>query len=203
MKPHSQSRKSGADGVGLSPRPATLERGEGQGEGLLQFIPLSFSMRDRRRAYLTLKSLCILCLILPALAWSGPGYLATVGPAPLRFWSPPHPKPAPVVTNTPPPVVSTQTETPDPYDLFGAFGNPTSVPTPMPMQPAATNVEMNAASEAPQPGALQPGDVVSPQMLLKYFNKNTNGASTGIIAPLDLSVPHPAQAPSSSATYSN
>jgi hypothetical protein len=149
------------------------------------------------------KLLCLLCLILPALAWSGPGYLATVGPAPLRFWSPARPKPAPVVTNAAPADVSAQTDASNPNDFFAAFGASASVPTPMPMQPATTNVEMNAASEAPQSGALQPTDVVSPQMLLKYFNKNTNGASTGIIAPLDLSVPHNTPPPSSSATYSN
>jgi hypothetical protein len=56
---------------------------------------------------------------------------------------------------------------------------------------------MNAATESP--GA---ADVISPQMLLKYFNKSTNGTGTGIIAPLDLTAPR-AQPPSSKATYSN
>ena len=164
-----------------------------------------------------MKLLCILCAAIPALAWTGPGYLATVGPAPLRFWSPPRIKPAPVVvnTNTSPAAVSASTETPDPYDFLAAFGNPTTVPIPMPMLQVTTNVEMNAASQPPQqsgvlqpvasqPGALQPGDVVSPQMLLQYFNKNTNGAGAGIIAPLNLSAPHNnTPPPSSSATYSN
>jgi hypothetical protein len=167
-----------------------------------------------------MKFLCILCVAMPALAWTGPGYLATVGPAPLRFWSAPHIKPAPVVvivTNAPPAAVSAPAETPDPYDFLAAFGSPTAVPIPMPMQQVTTNVEMNAASQPPQqpvapqpvasqPGALQPSDVVSPQMLLQYFNKGTNGngAAAGIIAPLDLSVPHNnTQPPPSSAGYSH
>jgi hypothetical protein len=166
-----------------------------------------------------MKLLCILCLAIPAIAWTGPGYLATVGPAPLRFWSPPHVKPAPVSvkTDTPPAAVSASTETPDPYDFLAAFGSPTSVPIPMPMPQVTTNVEMNAASQPPQqpvtpqpvasqPGALQPSDVVSPQMLLQYFNKGTNGngAAAGIIAPIDLSVPHNnTPPPPSSATYSH
>jgi hypothetical protein len=70
----------------------------------------------------------------------------------------------------------------------------TPAPTPSPA-PAAT--DMNADTGAPAPA-----EVVSPQMLLKYFNKSTNGASTGIIAPLDLSAPNPQPRPSQ-ATYSN
>ena len=151
------------------------------------------------------KRLCLLCLALPALAWSGPGYLAIVGPAPLRFWSPSHVKYGPVVaaTNTPPSAVSAQTETPDPYDFLAAFGSPTAVPVPAPMQPVAPDIEMKAVSANPQQGALQPGDVVSPQMLLKYFNKNTNGTGAGIIAPLNLTPSSNPQPPPSSATYSN
>ncbi len=148
-----------------------------------------------------LKALCLLCLAVPALAWSGPGYLATVGPAPLRFWSPVHVKPAPVAVNTnTPPAVAAQTPAPDPYDFLAAFGSPTSVPVPAPMQPATTNVDMNAASQTQAP---QPGDVVSPQMLLKYFNKNTNGTGSGIIAPLNLSPANNPTPPPSSATYGN
>src|ERR1700722_6965077 len=107
-----------------------------------------------------LKQLCLLCLALPALPWSGPGYLAIVGPAPLRFWSPSHVKYGPVTasTNAAPAAVSAQNETPDPYDFLAAFGSPTSVPVPAPMQPVAPDIEMNAASANPQPGALQPGD---------------------------------------------
>jgi hypothetical protein len=153
------------------------------------------------------KLICLLCLALPALAASGPGYLATVGPAPLRFWSPSRPKPAPVVTNTPP-VTATPTEivTPNPYDFLAAFNASQSAttrsnaenPGDNPAQPAEATNEMDSSTQPPQPG-----DVVSPQMLLKYFNKSTNGTGTGIIAPLDLSTPRATPAPSSSATYSN
>jgi hypothetical protein len=45
--------------------------------------------------------------------------------------------------------------------------------------------------------------VVSPQMLLKYFNKSTNGNTTGVIAPIQFSPPQSIGAPSSTATYSN
>jgi hypothetical protein len=155
-----------------------------------------------------IKHLCLLCLALPALAWSGPGYLAIVGPAPLRFWSPSHAKYGPVTASTNSAPSAAQTGTPDPYDIFNAFGSPTYVPTPGPMQPVAPDVEMKAASANPQPvigqpSTVPPGDVVSPQMLLKYFNKNTNGTSTGIIAPLNMAPSSNPTPPPSSATYSN
>jgi hypothetical protein len=161
-------------------------------------------MRDRWGTHLLL---CLVGLALPALASSGPGYLATVGPAPLRFWSPSKPKPAPAVTDAPSPAVSNEPATPNPYDFLAAFGAPTPVTAPMPdvtnAVPPAASVDMNAATQPPQPDAPQPGDVVSPQMLLKYFNKNTNGTGTGIIAPINMSVPNNPTPPPSSATYSN
>ena len=46
-------------------------------------------------------------------------------------------------------------------------------------------------------------DVVSPQLLLKYFNKNndTNGYKAGILEPLDLQPSHPTPNPQSKASY--
>jgi hypothetical protein len=160
-----------------------------------------------------LKLLGIVFLTLPALASTGPGYLATVGPAPLRFWSPSKPKPAPAAS----PAVSNEAATPNSYDFLAAFGAPTPASAPAPdatNAPPAASTDMNAASQAPQFNAPQqgapqfnapqPGDVVSPQMLLQYFNKNTtNGVGAGIIAPMNMSVPNNPTPPPSSATYSN
>ncbi len=50
-------------------------------------------------------------------------------------------------------------------------------------------------------GDLTPDGVVSPQMLLKFFNKSTNGPSTTVIAPMDFRPPNPTPLPSK-ATYS-
>ena len=147
------------------------------------------------------KLILLLGLTLPAFGASGPGYLATVGPAPLRFFSLPKPAPAPAPAATAP-ADANLPEMPNPYDVINAFNSNVnaraSVPMPTTPQPEQTpNVDMNAATQPPQPG-----DVVSPQMLLKYFNKSTNGTGTGIIAPMDLSNPQPTQPPSS-ATYGN
>jgi hypothetical protein len=154
--------------------------------------------------------LCLLllaCLCLPALAWSDAGYLATVGPAHLRFYTTP-----PVVKTAPAPFTNTDTNQnsgaapvqPRPANPFDIF-NPSvdlnysasSVTTPQPEpQPAA---EPAIPTSAPQPT-----DVVSPQMLLQYFGKNgTNPPAAGVIAPLNLGNPASTPSPSSKATYSN
>jgi hypothetical protein len=43
--------------------------------------------------------------------------------------------------------------------------------------------------------------MVSPQMLMQYFNRSTNGAAAGIMAPVNFAPPA-APSPSSTATYS-
>lgn len=48
----------------------------------------------------------------------------------------------------------------------------------------------------------RPEDVVSPQMLLKFFNKGTNGAATSVTVPLDFTPPRPAEPSNSKASYS-
>ncbi len=127
------------------------------------------------------------------------GYLRVVGPAPLRFRAKPAPlvtPPAPVETS-PAPVVPAVV-TPD----FSVVPNLLSIPTaPAPViteAPTATTSDTNAVIEP-----ARSEEVVSPQMLLKYFNKSTNGTTTGIIAPIQFSPAQPASAPSSTATYSN
>lgn len=64
-------------------------------------------------------------------------------------------------------------------------------------EPASTNDQANVIVEQPQPDG-----VVSPQMLLKYFNKSTNGNAAGVNAPLDFTPPRLAEPPSSKAEYS-
>jgi hypothetical protein len=127
----------------------------------------------------------------------------------LRFWSPTPHKTAPVATttNATPTTVSNEPE-PNPYDFLAAFGNNVSSSTSAPGYQAQatsnsdqlnTGLDINPANTT----SPQPGDVVSPQMLLKYFNKSTNGTGAGIIAPVDVNTSRPTQATPSSATYSN
>jgi hypothetical protein len=167
------------------------------------------------------KSLAIICVLGLATVTStasGPGYLRTVGPAPLRFWSPPPRKPEPAATNAAPASASSPASAPNPYDFMNAFGaqpplvmEATSTSGPSPMapvasdQPAPTNGNQNGSSTNPQSG-----DVVSPQMLLQYFpngNKNGRGNQNSIYVPVDANavINQSQQTPSrpSSATYSN
>jgi hypothetical protein len=161
---------------------------------------------------------CLLGLAVPAPAASGPGYLRSVGPAPLRFWSPPKRTPEPAATNAASASDESTAPNPNPYDFMNAFGAqppltmeatsvsgsaPTSPVTPAPDQ-APANANANGSSTAP------PGDVVSPQMFLKYFNKdnknNKNDPQTSIYMPVDPGAVHQNQQPPpppSSATYSN
>lgn len=105
------------------------------------------------------------------IAMPDPGYLARVGPAPLRFFvlpvlmtnhvaKPPPPKPEPkpekVAEIAPPKVVA---------------------PTPPPAAPV-TNVPVNF-EELPKPSTLSTApaeSVVSPQMFMKFFGRPTNAA---------------------------
>jgi hypothetical protein len=72
------------------------------------------------------------------------------------------------------------------------------LPAPPVEEPAAVT---NQAVVLPEPA--RHDDVVSPQMLLKYFNKSTNGATTGVLAPFEFSPPQTGEPPSSKATYSH
>ena len=69
-------------------------------------------------------------------------------------------------------------------------------PGPRANPPAISNTPgPAAAASAPEP-------MVSPQMLLKYFNRTTNGISSAVTAPMEFAPPTPARPPSSTATYS-
>ena len=130
---------------------------------------------------------------------AAPGYLATVGPAPLRFRSlitVVTPRSQPIVTVNQPPVATVVTNesaaTPAPHVTLD-----TNSPVIVPPTPAAITNEVYMTP------ALRPDDVISPQMLLRYFNRSTNGTSTTILAPLNVTPAKPAEPPSSKATYSN
>jgi hypothetical protein len=113
------------------------------------------------------------------------GYLPTVGPASLRY-------------QIIPPMVTNQVVLPPPPAPVAEVVEP---PAPVAPAPKAPPVITNVGSSAPE--LAHPEDVVSPQMLLKYFNKSTNGSSLGIVAPLNFTPPKTAEpAPASSATYS-
>jgi hypothetical protein len=100
-------------------------------------------------------------------------YLPAVGPAPLRFRAPYKPN-ANTVT-TPSPVVS-QPAFPAPTE--DAEKTPAPALPPPVHEPAPAPIQTNAVVETP------PSDgVISPAMLLKYFNRSTNGAAAGVGAP--------------------
>jgi len=126
-----------------------------------------------------------------ALASADPGYLPRVGPASLRFRPAPQPAtghfvlPPLEVAPEPPPVAVT--------------------PAAKPTAPAVTN---SAATEttvisseipaAPEPARAD--DVVSPQMLMRFFSKSTNGTATSVIAPIQFTPPK-AETPPSKAAF--
>lgn len=139
-----------------------------------------------------------ICLSLAPFAWSGPGYLHTVGPVPLRFCPPLAPNTN--VTISPRPASSTEPVA-QANDLFAVPNLLPSAEIPFapatPEQAPAVN-QTNSAVDASRSE-----DMVSPQMLLKFFNKSTNGSVTGIVAPTELAAPRPTELPPSKATYSH
>jgi hypothetical protein len=184
----------------------------------LKRISRSERTRSRGGPAKFLAIVCLLGLAFPAPASSGPGYLRSVGPAPLRFWSPPKRTPEPAATNaTPTADNEPMVPNPNPYNFMDAFGaqppvtmeatsTSGSAPTAPVMPATAPNANVNGSSTA------QPGDVVSPQMLLEYFpngnnNNNRKGGQTSVYVPVDPNavINHTQQPPPprSSATYSN
>jgi hypothetical protein len=129
-------------------------------------------------------------------AMAFPGYLAVVGPVPLRFYTVAKPavKPAAFVLPAPKPE-------PAPAVVLPAV-KPTVAPAPVPT-PAPTTA---AVLPVPEPVPAQPvfppagpPEVISPQMFLQFFSHSTNG--TGSVA---MPYVAPPQAPpgQSSATFS-
>jgi hypothetical protein len=143
--------------------------------------------RDRRRC-----AIIFACaLAVASVAAAGSGYLACVGPAPLRFREVPPPVTNQVVLAVPDPEPVATIASPAPFGPMPELRPPSSEP------PAITN---EAASAIPD--TTSPEEVVSPQMLLKYFNKSTNGASSSVVMPMGFTPPKSPEPPASKATYS-
>ncbi len=134
---------------------------------------------------------------------ANPGYLPVIGPAALRFrpaapsvadlvrmpLPPPDPPPSTPrsAPSTPPAAVVTASKT----------APPAAAPSSAPVLPAATN---SPTGPDASPSGSEP--MISPQMLLKYFNRSTNGTVGGVIAPVDFAPPAGSKPASSTATYS-
>jgi len=124
---------------------------------------------------------------------AGPGYLKNPGPAPLRF----QPVPQPITVRPvlpPPPVETPETNSVAQTNAVETLAVTTMVSTTPAIElPVQTNLVIGVPTDE---------ETVSPQMLLKYFNKSTNGPTTTIIAPFNFAPPR-SSVPSSTATYTN
>ena len=137
-------------------------------------------------------------------ATAGPGYLPTVGPAPLRFQPPPPPTAVEPV-DLPPLAV---TEPPAKPTTHGAeAAEPTSPPSP-PVDPGTPSLEQAALEPPPAaPMVPLPPPVPGPmaaQMFLQYFtgHAGTNSMGLSVFAPVGFVPPLPLSAPpSSTATF--
>lgn len=144
-------------------------------------------MSPRRRYYISMLSIW---LGTGLGAGAAPVYLSTVGPAPFRFQAPPRPPTRP---------------TPPAPALVGPESAPVSTATNTP-PPAVTNTAPPPAADTNALNVVNPpksDEVVSPQMLLKYFNRSTNGIGSEVITPLTVPLPSQSAPPASKATYSN
>ncbi len=150
---------------------------------------------------------------------SGVGYLAKIGPTPLRFRPAPAPKAlvslplldksqSPLATDatpTPnPPVQPAATPTPDNFGIPDSDSNIDSLPDTSNMesmlpQPIARSSDTQIAAPAANEML-----VVTPQMLIDYFKPMagaTNGAGVSVLMPVHFTPPIPSAPPSSRATY--
>jgi hypothetical protein len=135
------------------------------------------------------------CVALIIAGWTGffgsgranLAYLPAVGPAPLRFQ--PDFKPVKHIVATPPPEPAQAAAPVAPAKAQPVAPTPAPEPTPVVVQPAAV-------VEPPKPDG-----VVSPQMLLKYFNRGTN-ADAATSPPAGFTPPGQIEPPSSKASYS-
>ncbi|MGD0816558.1 MAG: hypothetical protein ABSA83_23450 [Verrucomicrobiota bacterium] len=117
-----------------------------------------------------------------------PGWLPTVGPAPLRFSAALRPRATPVL----PPIVGLA---PTPLAPKAEKAPPTGVVLATPAQ-----IPKAAPQVAPLVESGPPEVVVSPQMLLKYFSKPTNGVAPAE-APPEPTPPKATEEPPSRAIY--
>ncbi len=153
-------------------------------------------------------------------ASAGAGYLAVIGPAPLRFEGRARPTPRAIAML--PPLLMQDPVTPAPPTNVVALAT-TNPPPPTVTPPAVTNtalvttitvtnppIVLLPAPIPPATGPLlspmfdpnDPNSLLTAQMLIRYFRPvGTNGAGTSVIGPLFLPPP-PAPPPASKATYS-
>jgi hypothetical protein len=123
-------------------------------------------------------------------SWAGMAYLPAIGPAPLRFL--PALKP---FTQSVPPLPAAAQPAPPPGEKAEKPSGPVAPSQPINVSPA-TGPTDTGAEPAPADG------VISPQMLLKYFNKPTNSNAPNVKAPLDFIPPRTGEPRSSKAEYS-
>jgi hypothetical protein len=139
------------------------------------------------------------------------GYLPTLGPSPLRFEAPP-----PVVTNLALLAVN-QTGLPPLAEVLKPFTTDKLTHLELvdgessgPREYAASSTSASFPLAGPIPGqalvplpapAAEPEPVVSPDMLMRYFMRSTNGAAASVSVPIGFTPPPPATPPSSTATY--
>ena len=133
---------------------------------------------------------------------AAPGYLPAVGPVPLRFR--PTPPPAEALVQMPLPPPDPPSPAPDIPSPLSAAANTATNKTPPAASPSSVPVIATATNGPAQPDANPSGSEprISPQMLLRYFSRSTNGAAGGMMAPVDFAPPAAATPPSSTATYS-
>ncbi len=154
----------------------------------------------------------LLAVALPASA--GPGYLARLGPARLRFQPPPPEAPvgaeaavirtnlSAVATPVSPPVGSAEQVQASP-----AAGPPPPTPAPqgpVPVSSLAPPVATHAplpATELLQPAALPIREVLSPQLLIPYFTGPQGGVNPTLVTPVPFIPPQAPGRAVSKATY--
>jgi hypothetical protein len=122
-------------------------------------------------------------------SWANTAYLPAVGPSPLRFRPVFMPNTNGVALPAPVPAQSAPS--------LPAEKKTSVSTTPPPPHPSAPTIDQtDAIAEPPR----SDGEI-SPQMLLKYFNRSTNGNAAAVSAPLDFTPPRPVEAASSKAEY--
>jgi len=145
-------------------------------------------------------------------ATASPGYLPTVGPAPLRFETPAPLATVPVVL---PPLVFIEPRPAAGTNETVASASPTNGPNTEAaevMTPGPAEIPILASPLGPlvpigvptnPPAAPFDTEVVAPQMLLRYFMHpvGTNSAAISAFAPVGFVPPQPLAPPSSSATF--
>jgi hypothetical protein len=178
--------------AGASVRPKINLTRPTEGQTVLQITEIKSEKRCLVRDWRPFAIVLAGALAVAGFAAASPGYLPCVGPAPLRF-RPPPPVINQIVLAAPEvePVPTVASPVP-----FGPM--PELPPAPPPTEPPAIINHVSSGI----PDTTRPEEVVSPQMLLKYFNKSTNGTSSSVITPLDFTPPKSPEPPPSKATYS-